>query len=255
MGVDRTLAVILLCLAVSYVIMSAFVIRRTNEGQQNVESFRYLVSSRVVDVIGNVAVVQCFARMAAESAAMRGLTDRMLKAQYPVLVWWGVLVVLQRAAATLTMIAIFVAGAWTAGDGNLTVGGIVSCAGLASLLIGKLDQLSGFVTSLHQSAAPLDTFFASTTRRAASRIRHMRGRSNSRGELFASKASPIAIRVAGRCVRRRSRNQARENARHRRAPRGPGSPRSSPFCNRCGARTAAQSASVGRTSQTCRLRP
>ena len=158
-SVDRTLAVILLALAAAYVVMSAFVIRRTTEGQLNVESHRFELSKRVVDVIGNIAVVQCFARMSAESAAMRSITERMLSAQYPVLVWWGVLVVLQRAAATLTMIAIFVAGAWTAGAGGLTVGGIVSCAGLASLLIAKLDQLSGFVTSLHQGAAPLETFF------------------------------------------------------------------------------------------------
>jgi ATP-binding cassette subfamily B protein len=84
----------------------------------------------------------------------------LLNAQYPVLTWWGILTVLQRAAATITMVAVFSIGAVLAGRGELTVGEIVSFVGFAGLMIGKLDQISGFVMSLNRQAPTLRTFFA-----------------------------------------------------------------------------------------------
>ena len=87
-------------------------------------------------------VVQSYARLQAEADALRTLSRDLLTAQYPVLTWWGVLTVMQRSAATLTMVAIFIAGAILAGRGELTVGQIVSFVAFATLLIGRLDQLS-----------------------------------------------------------------------------------------------------------------
>ena len=52
-------------------------------------------------------------------------------AQYPVLSWWGILAVLQRAAATLTMVTVFIVGAILAKRGELSVGQIVSFVAFA----------------------------------------------------------------------------------------------------------------------------
>jgi ATP-binding cassette subfamily B protein len=158
-GIDARMAAILVVLSTSYVALNAMAIRRTKAGQEALEGLRHDVSSRVVDVIGNVTAVQCFTRLAREAAEMRALTDRLLAVQYPVLTWWAVLTVLQRAASTITMVAIFAVGAVLAGRGEMTVGQIVSFVGFASLLIGKLDLVSGFVVSLHQGAPALRTFF------------------------------------------------------------------------------------------------
>jgi glucan exporter ATP-binding protein len=68
--------------------------------------------------------------------------------------------VLQRAAATITMVAVFSMGAILAGRGELTVGEIVSFVGFANLLIAKLDQIAGFVTSMHRRAPTLNAYFA-----------------------------------------------------------------------------------------------
>lgn len=91
---------------------------------------------------------------------MRALARELLGAQYPVLTWWGLLAVLQRAAATLTMVVILIAGSILARRGELTVGEIVSFVAFATLLIGKLDQLSGFVVRVHQQAPALRALFA-----------------------------------------------------------------------------------------------
>ena len=153
------LATLLALLAVLYAVLNVFVIRRTSHGQSEVERHHVDVSGRVGDVVGNVTVVQSYARLSAEAVAMRATMERLLQAQYPVLTWWGLLTVLSRAAATLTMIAIFALGSILAAAGEISVGEIVSFVGFAGLLIAKLDQLSSFVSRLFMEAPTLATYF------------------------------------------------------------------------------------------------
>lgn len=158
-GMDWRMALILTLLAVAYVVMNAFVMRKTKAGQAEVERYNAAVSGRVVDVIGNVTVVQGFARLKAESEAMREVMSDLLAAQYPVLTWWGILTVLQRAAATITMVAVFAVGAILAGRGELTVGEIVAFVGFANLLITKLNQISSFVAAVFRRAPVISGYF------------------------------------------------------------------------------------------------
>jgi ATP-binding cassette subfamily B protein len=156
---DVRMAAILLALAAAYTLMNVLVMRRTSTGQAAVETYETALSSRVVDVIGNVMVVQSYARLQAEADALRALSRDLLAAQYPVVTWWGILTVMQRSAATLTMVVIFVAGAILVGRGELTVGEIVSFVAFATLLISRLDQLSAFMVKVHQQAPALTALF------------------------------------------------------------------------------------------------
>lgn len=164
---DWRMASILALLAVCYTALNLFVVSKTHTGQMKVEEYRYGVSGRVGDVIGNVTVVQSYTRLAAEAEALRGMTGELLSAQYPVLTWWGVLTVLQRAAATVAMVAIFAVGSLLAARGEVSIGEIVSFVALANLLIGKLDQLSAFIVRVQQAAPALDNYFALIDERAA----------------------------------------------------------------------------------------
>jgi ATP-binding cassette subfamily B protein len=103
--------------------------------------------------------VQSYARLSDEAAALRRLMGDLLAAQYPVLTWWGVLTVLTRAAATITMVAVFSLGALLASRGEITVGEIVSFVGFAGLLIAKLDQLSGFIARIFVHGPVLQAYF------------------------------------------------------------------------------------------------
>jgi ATP-binding cassette subfamily B protein len=158
-SMDPRMAAILLALAAAFMLMNVFVMHRTAAGQAAVERHESALSSRIVDVIGNVMVVQSYVRLQAEAEALRGLARELLSAQYPVLTWWGILTVMQRSAATLTMVAIFIAGAIFAGRGELSVGEIVSFVAFATLLIARLEQLSGFVVRVHQQAPALTALF------------------------------------------------------------------------------------------------
>lgn len=165
--IDWRMALILAVLAVCYTFLNLHVIGKTHAGQMKAEEHRYGVSGRVGDVIGNVTVVQSFTRLAAEAEALRDMTGDLLAAQYPVLTWWGILTVLQRAAASLAMIAIFGVGSVLALQGEVTIGEIVSFVALANVLIGKLDQLSAFTVRVQQAAPALDNYFALVDERAA----------------------------------------------------------------------------------------
>lgn len=160
LGMNPRIAMILLSLAAAYAIINVFVMRKTAAGQSLVENYESALSGRVGDVIGNVSVVQSYARLQAEANALRDLSRDLLNAQYPVLSWWGILAVLQRSAATLTMVVILLAGSVLVTRGELTVGQIVSFVAFAGLLIGKLDQLTGFVVRVHQQAPALTNLFA-----------------------------------------------------------------------------------------------
>lgn len=125
-SIDYRMAAILALLALAYVGLNSLVMRKTSAGQAAIESYNSRVYGRVGDVIGNVTVVQSFARLKAESDAMRELMGQLITAQYPVLTWWGILNVLQRSAATTALVAVFSLGALLVRRGEMTVGEIVS---------------------------------------------------------------------------------------------------------------------------------
>ena len=153
------LAAILGVLSIIYVVANVIVVQRTTGGQDAVERYNQDVFGRVGDVLGNVSVVQSFARLNAETSALRSLMGHLLKVQYPVLTWWAILTVMTRASATITMVAIFSVGALLAEQGAVTVGEIVSFVGFATLLIGKLDQLSSFVSRIFNQTPTIENFF------------------------------------------------------------------------------------------------
>ena len=158
-AMNKSMALILMLLAALYLVFNLLVVRRTSDGQATVEQYHNNVYGRVGDVLGNVTVVQSYARLAAEMQAMRTVMSQLLAAQYPVLTWWGLLTVLTRAAATITMVAIFAVGALLVQRGEITVGEIVAFVAFANLLITKLDLLSGFAVRVFQYAPTLRSFF------------------------------------------------------------------------------------------------
>jgi ATP-binding cassette subfamily B protein len=149
-ALDSRLAAVLGVLAVVFVTLNVMVARRTASGQQAVESYHNDVYSRIGDVLGNVTVVQSYTRLAVEQRAMRDIMGRLLRAQYPVLTWWGVLTILTGAAGTISMVTVFALGAVLVQRGEVTVGEIVSFIAFAALLIGKLDHLSQFFMRVAQ---------------------------------------------------------------------------------------------------------
>jgi ATP-binding cassette, subfamily B, beta-glucan exporter len=159
LSVDTRLAALLGALAALYFLANTIIIGQTQGGQKDVEEYHQNVFGRVGDVIGNVTVVQSYTRLVDETSALRSVMADLLRAQYPVLTWWGMLTVLTRTAATITMVAVFALGAVLAERGEVTVGEIVAFVGFANLLIGKLDLLSGFVARIVLQTPALASFF------------------------------------------------------------------------------------------------
>jgi len=156
---NGTMALILGALAVLYVAANVLVARKTSKGQAAVEQYHINVAGRVGDVLGNVTVVQSYARLSAEMQAMRAVMGELLAAQYPVLTWWGLVTVLTRAAATVTVVVILSVGALLVARKEATAGDIVAFIWLANVMIGKLDLLSGFAVRVFQAAPTLRSYF------------------------------------------------------------------------------------------------
>jgi ATP-binding cassette subfamily B protein len=134
--------------------------RRTEKAQIQIEHLHQEIAERTGDVLSNAQVVQSFTRHEAEVADIRSLTQKVLAAQYPVLRGWAWMSVATRAASTLTVVGIFLLGASLHGKGEVTVGNIVTFSGFAMTLIGRLEQLSGFISALFFQIPSLREFFA-----------------------------------------------------------------------------------------------
>jgi ATP-binding cassette subfamily B protein len=166
--INWKLALLMIGLMVSFAVFNAVAMRRTHKAQGEVEELHHAISERAGDVFGNVSVVQSFTRLSNEVAHVREMMRRVLSAQYPVLRGWAVLSVLNRAASTLTIIAIFALGASLNVKGEVTVGQIVSFVGFAMMLIGRLEQFAGFISGLFFQTHSLRDFFRVLDTRMAS---------------------------------------------------------------------------------------
>ena len=154
------MGLLLFGLMVIYTSLSVVVVRKTRFGQERAETFHSELSGRVVDVIGNVSVVQSFTRLQEEARALQGIMGNLIAAQFPVLNWWALASILTKAAATITIVSLFALGTSLHAKGEITVGEIVSYVGFATMLIGRLDQLTHFLSSLVFDAAGMRQFFA-----------------------------------------------------------------------------------------------
>jgi ATP-binding cassette subfamily B protein len=159
LAIDMRMAALLFGLGAIYLAANMFVFKRTIDQQGEVERYHRELAGRVGDVLGNVTVVQSYVRFEAESKALRNLMNNLLAAQYPVLTWWAAVMVLTRAASTITMVSIFGLGALLVQRGELTVGQVVSFVAFANLLITKLDALSQFFLGLFQQKPAIDAYF------------------------------------------------------------------------------------------------
>ncbi len=159
MFMNWRLASLLIVLILFFAVMNVWIVNRTDRLQKIVEDLHSELAGRAGDALGNINLIQSFVRLKSETREMHRVIGETLAAQFPVLNWWALLSVMTRAASTITVIAIFVMGTWLYTKGEATVGEIVSFMGFATMLIGRMDQASGFVSRIFFQMPSLGDFF------------------------------------------------------------------------------------------------
>ena len=132
--INARLAALLIGLVALFAVLTIFVLRRT-EGMQARVEVSIPTSPNAPPMLGNVPVIQSFARAEAESRALARDHRRAARAQMPVLSWWALAAVATRASATLTLLSIFLLGAALYLHGLATIGEIVMFMNFAIMLI------------------------------------------------------------------------------------------------------------------------
>jgi glucan exporter ATP-binding protein len=153
------LAFLLIVLCCLFAFLMALVMTRTEKLQGTVEEHYTYMAERASDTLGNIALVQSFARIDAEVTAMRNAVDRLLGAQMPVLSWWALLAVLTKASTTLAILSIIVLGTWLHLRGLASIGEIVTFMAIASMVIGRLEMVVGFTNRVFTDAPRIRDFF------------------------------------------------------------------------------------------------
>jgi ATP-binding cassette subfamily B protein len=137
----------------------ALVLRRTEGMQKTVEQHYTEMAERTTDTLGNIALVQSFARIEAEVSALKHVVNQLLGAQMPVLTWWAALTVLTRTATTVAILAIIILGTWLHLQGLASIGEIVTFMAIATMVIQRLEFAVGFVNRVFVDAPRLADFF------------------------------------------------------------------------------------------------
>lgn len=158
-SMDARLAGVLFGLAAIYSLCNWFVISNTHQKQAIIEQRHQDLAGRLVDVMGNVSVIRSFTRIGRETSDFRDVMTGVLRAQYPVLTWWGVLNVITRISSTLAMMTIVGIGSILVHRGEVTAGEVVTFVGFSSLLISRLDQISSFFARAVSQAPALRNMF------------------------------------------------------------------------------------------------
>jgi ATP-binding cassette subfamily B protein len=153
------LALPLLVLCVAFTLLTVIVVNKATALQLTVERHYSDLAETAADALGNVALVQSYARIEIEVSGLKTLVNSLLRAQMPVLSWWAIAAVLTRAATTLTLLVILISGTYLKLVGLASVGEIVSFMSIASLLIARLEQIVSFANRLFMDAPRLAEFF------------------------------------------------------------------------------------------------
>jgi len=159
LALNWRLALPLIALCVGFVTLTMAVMHRAFALQNAVERHYSDLAETAADALGNVALVQSYARVELEVSGVKGLVNSLLRAQMPVLSWWAVAAVLTRAGTTLTLLVILLLGTYLKLVGLASVGEIVSYMSIAALLISRLEQAVGFSNRLFLDAPKLADFF------------------------------------------------------------------------------------------------
>lgn len=157
--INLPLGALLCVLVMAFAVTITFVVRKTNDLQSAVHAYQSGLAQHTSEGLGNLPVVQSFARVDSELRAMRQIAQDLMAAQKPVLSWWAFVVMATRMASTLTVTAILFLGTYLYLQGKVTLGEVVTFMSIASLLIGRLDGTASFVTSLLQETPKLKEFF------------------------------------------------------------------------------------------------
>jgi len=153
------LALPLLVLCIGFTALTVLVIRKAHALQSAVEQYYSNLAETAADALGNVALVQSYARVEIEVSGLKQTVNSLLRAQMPVLSWWAVAVMLTRAATTLTLLVILVMGTYLKLIGLASVGQIVSFMAIAALLIARLEQVVSFANRMFMDAPKLQQYF------------------------------------------------------------------------------------------------
>ncbi len=142
-------------LCVAFTALTVIVMHRAYAMQREVERHYSDLAETAADALGNVALVQSYARVEIEVSGLKTLVNSLLRAQMPVLSWWAVAAVLTRAGTTLTLLVILLVGTYLKLVGLASVGQIVSFMSIAALLITRLEQAVSFANRLFIDAPRL----------------------------------------------------------------------------------------------------
>ena len=158
LAVNPYLGGLLLTLVIGFVSTAIVAVGRTRDTQYAVEDLHTDLVQRATDAVSNAELFDAYGRIQAEVDELNERASILLCAQLPVLGLWSFASVVSRSAATVSIALILLLGTWLKAHGEASIADIVAFVGFATLIAGKLDQLTSFVSQMLYQAPAIDQF-------------------------------------------------------------------------------------------------
>jgi ATP-binding cassette subfamily B protein len=120
------MAISIVVLCVVFGATTAYVSSRASGMQHAITQHYIAEGSLTSDVLSNLALVQSFGIASDEVKRLEGIGGQLLAAQYPVLLYWAMVVSINQCATSIAVLCVVMEGAWLFSHGLISVGELQS---------------------------------------------------------------------------------------------------------------------------------
>lgn len=129
-------------------------------GLQHALTQHYMAEGSLVsDVLSNLALVQSFGIVTEEVTRLRGIGNKLLSVQYPVLFYWALVVSINQCATSIAVLCVVMEGAWLFSHGLISIGQIVTFISFVTMVVNRLAQVVGAIQRMTRDVSKLEAFF------------------------------------------------------------------------------------------------
>jgi len=153
------LGVCLLVLTVILVVAANYVVNKAHL-MQGVTHEAYVTSQELTaDVFSHLPLLQCYDHLDRELELFEECSNKVLRAQLPVLNYWAIEASFSRSATKINTMVIIIVGAWLLQHDSISLGEIVQYLSFSVIVVAHLQNLVNALRRITSDAPKLERFF------------------------------------------------------------------------------------------------
>jgi len=149
----------MLVLTVILFVVANYVVNKAHLMQQETHKAYVASHELTADVFSHLALLQCYGHLDREVRLFEQCSDKVLRAQLPVLNYWAIETTFSTSATKINTSVIIIVGAWLLQHNLISVGEIVQYLSFSAIVVTHLGTLVNALRRMTLDAPKLERFF------------------------------------------------------------------------------------------------